>query len=240
MLAIELIPHLNDNYAYALTDQETGMRAIVDPGEAQVLLEYCEAQDFKPDFILNTHHHGDHIAGNQALKDRYGAQLVAARADSHRIKGVDIALDPGESFSLGSQRALIIDTPGHTIGHIAFYFAGANALFCGDTLFVGGCGRVMEGTMEQMFASLQALKALPDDTRIYCGHEYTESNFEFATGHAPEEPVYQERLAQVRDIREKGQATIPSTIGLEKETNIFMRANTVEDFTKVREAKDAA
>jgi len=223
-LEIRLVPLLSDNYGYLLHDAATGETAIVDPSEAGPVLDVLAETGYRLGHILNTHHHGDHIGGNEALIEATGAVVAAPAADRHRIPTLGVGLAQDDVYSVGEARFQVIETPGHTSGHIALYSAEDKALFSGDTLFSLGCGRLFEGTPAQMWRSFEALRALPDDTRVYCGHEYTESNCRFALSIEPENPELQQRAAEIRTLRAAGQPTIPSTIGLERATNPFLRS----------------
>lgn len=225
VLEIALVPCLKDNYAYLLRDPATGATGVVDPSEAPPVEQALAARGWKLSHILNTHHHWDHTGGNAALKARTGARVVGPRPDSERIPAIDIAVDEGESFALGQAEARILFIPGHTRGHIAFWFAEAKAVFCGDTLFAMGCGRMFEGTAPQMWHSLGKLKALPAETRVYCGHEYTQANARFALTVEPGNAALRSRAAAVDAVRAKGLPTIPSTIAEERATNPFFRAD---------------
>jgi hydroxyacylglutathione hydrolase len=223
-LAIEILPILRDNYAYILTDKETGTVGVVDPGEAAPVLDHLKRQGLPLHWILTTHHHGDHTGGNAQLKQQTGCKIAGPAAEAARIPGLDRRLAEGDVFELGRSAAHILAVPGHTAGHIAFHFAEAKALFCGDTLFVLGCGRLLEGEATTMWRSLGKLAALPDDTALYCGHEYTAANARFAL---TVDPDNEELVARARDIeaaRAADRPTVPSTIGREKATNPFLRA----------------
>jgi hydroxyacylglutathione hydrolase len=253
-LAIEIIPILRDNYAFLLTDAGTGTTGVVDPGEARPVLERLAQSGRRLDWILITHHHGDHTGGNTEIKERTGCRIVGPSAEAARIPGLDLGVGEGESFELGASRAALIATPGHTAGPISYHFADARALFCGDTLFVMGCGRLIEGDARTMWASLGKLMALPDATRVYCGHEYTLANARFAVTVDPENPLLQERLRTVEAARAAGKPTVPSTMGEEKATNPFLRAaepairrrlglegaDDAEVFAEIRRRKDRA
>ncbi|PWC36959.1 hydroxyacylglutathione hydrolase [Azospirillum sp. TSO22-1] len=222
-MEIHLVPAFNDNYIYLLRDGDDV--GVVDPGDAAPVLRELERRGWRLTHILNTHHHPDHVGGNRALKERYGCPVIGARADSHRIQDMDIALQDGETASFGPHAARVIAIPGHTSGHIAFHFGDARALFCGDTLFALGCGRLFEGTPAQMWDSLSRLRDLPDDTRVYCGHEYTLSNARFAVTVDPGNRELAERFATITAQRERGEPTIPTGLGVEKRTNPFLRAD---------------
>lgn len=239
MLTVELVPCLSDNYAYLLRDDASGAVGIVDPSEAPPVLKALERHGWRLTHILNTHHHFDHTGGNLPLKEATGAQIIGPKPDAHRIPGIDLGLAEGDTLTFGSQTAAVFDIPAHTSGHIAFWFKDAGAVFTGDTLFAMGCGRLFEGTPAQMFAAMRKLEALPPETRVYCGHEYTESNGKFALTVEPDNADLVRNMEAVRATRAKGEPTIPSTIGLERATNPLMRAKTVEELASRRAAKDA-
>ncbi|MFC7541725.1 hydroxyacylglutathione hydrolase [Siccirubricoccus deserti] len=213
------IPCLSDNYAWLLKDQATGTVALCDPGEAPPIIAALEAAGGRCDLILLTHHHGDHVGGVAEVQARFGAKVVGAAADAHRLPKLDIVVKPGESIAVGETRGTVIDTPGHTVGHIAFHFADGGVLLCGDTLFSLGCGRLIEGDAAMMFHSLAALAALPDATLVCCGHEYTESNARFALTVEPQNPALIARAAEVKAQRAAGRFTVPTTIAEEKAAN---------------------
>jgi len=222
-LDIEVIPALMDNYLFLIHDPETGATGIVDPADPRPVIARLEARGLTLTHILNTHHHGDHVGGNQALKARYGCTIVGPRADRDRIPGIDIEVGDGEIYRFGNHDARVFDVPGHTRGHIAYWFADQNAAFVGDTLFAMGCGRLFEGTPAQMWTSLQKLMQMPDDTRIYCAHEYTQTNGRFALEVEPQNTALRDRMIHIDVARAKGEQTIPTTMGLEKATNPFLR-----------------
>lgn len=225
MLKVVQIPALNDNYIYLLRDSDSGLTAAVDPAVAEPVLDRIAELGWRLDFIMNTHHHGDHVGGNRELKSQTGCRVVGAKADSHRIPGIDIELSEGDRFSLGDTVFEIIETPGHTLGHIVYYAAESHALFCGDTLFAMGCGRLFEGTAEQMWHSLERLRALPSATRVYCAHEYTWNNGRFALTVEPGNAALLQRMERVRSLREEDRPTVPFTIEEEVATNPFFRAD---------------
>ena len=205
-LAIHLVPCLSDNYAYLIHDSGSGAVGIVDPSEAAPVDAALAAHKLTLTHILNTHHHFDHTGGNLALKEKWGAKIVGPKADRDRIPGIDMAVGEGETFSFGRHAARILDIPAHTRGHIAFCFEADRAVFTGDTLFAMGCGRLFEGTPRQMWESLSKLAKLPDDTRVYCGHEYTESNGRFALTVEPDNEALKARMKEVTAKRAKGEA----------------------------------
>jgi hydroxyacylglutathione hydrolase len=225
MLEIERIPCRTDNYIWLVHEPETGAVAVVDPADAEPVEARLVARGFVLTHILNTHHHGDHVGGNLALKQRWDCTIVGPRADAARIPGIDVAVADGDTYRLGEAAARVFDVPGHTRGHIAFWFAGEKALFCGDTLFALGCGRLFEGTPAQMWNSLGKLRALPDDTQVYCAHEYTQSNARFALSVDAGNADLVARAKDVDAARAQGLATVPSLLGLEKRTNPFLRAD---------------
>ncbi|MEO1329795.1 MAG: hydroxyacylglutathione hydrolase [Pseudomonadota bacterium] len=228
-LAIELIPVLSDNYVYLITDAETDVVGVVDPGEAGPIAAAIDAREGdlagKLDWILLTHHHNDHIGGVEALRAKYGAKVAGAKADRERLPKLDVALSPGEDWDFGVQIVEIIDAPGHTVGQIAYHFPRAKAVFTGDSLFALGCGRLFEGTALQMWEALKAFAKLPPETEVYCGHEYTEANAKFALTIETENRALQDRAREIETVRMAGKPTIPTTIGRELATNPFMRAS---------------
>jgi hydroxyacylglutathione hydrolase len=219
---------LKDNYVYLLHDTASGATAVVDPSVADPVLAALEETGWRLSHILNTHHHWDHTGGNAALKAATGAIVVGPLADRERIPDIDVALGDGEHYAVGSEVAEIFDVPGHTRGHIAFWFPTSRALFCGDTLFTLGCGRMFEGTAAQMWRSLSKLRALPAETRVFCGHEYTQANARFALTVEPANGALIERAKLVDAMRSQGRPTVPATLGEEVATNPFLRADKVE------------
>ncbi|PPD30155.1 MAG: hydroxyacylglutathione hydrolase [Methylomonas sp.] len=253
MLDILLLPVLTDNYIYLLHEPVSGATAVVDPAIAEPVLAVLQENGWQLDYIFNTHHHHDHVGANLQLRQATGCKIAGAANDSTRIPGIDIALSDGDCITLGDQTFQVICTPGHTSGHIVYYCADSQALFCGDTLFSLGCGRLFEGTAEQMWHSLQKLKNLPSDTRIYCAHEYTQANGRFALSLEAHNLDLQHRLMEVAALRANNQPTLPSTIALEMATNPFLRENStslraaisaspddspVTVFAKIRKLKD--
>lgn len=236
-LTVAPVPCLSDNYAWMLRAPD-GTLAICDPGEAAPIAAAVEAAGGRLGLILLTHHHGDHIAGTAELVERFGAKVAGAAADAHRLPKLDIVLQPGGTVEFGGSVGQVIDTPGHTRGHIAIHFPDSHFVLCGDTLFSLGCGRLLEGNAAEMFGSLQALSALPDDTLVCCGHEYTESNARFALTVEPGNAALQARAAEVAAQRAAGQPTVPTTIAQERAANPFMRAKTAAELGRIRTAKD--
>lgn len=222
-IEVHMFPCLEDNYGYLVRDRATGVLASIDTPEVAPIERALMQKGWKLHFILNTHHHGDHAGGNLELKQKTGCQIVGPRADQERIPGIDIALGEGDTFELGSRPVRVFDTPGHTRGHIVWHFFEDEVVFVGDTLFAMGCGRLFEGTPAQMWASLQKLRALDADTRVYCAHEYTQKNAQFALTVEPDNQELVARAAEVSRLRAQGLPTIPTTIGREKQTNPFLR-----------------
>ena len=224
-LQVALVPVFSDNYVYLLRDAETGTVGVVDPGDATPVSDALHLLGWKPDWIMLTHHHPDHVAGVADLKAETGAKVVGAAQDEHRLPPLDDKVAPGGRWSLGASHFDIYDAPGHTVGQIAYHAPAGEALFSGDSLFALGCGRLFEGTASQMWETLGRFKDLPDDTRIYCGHEYTQSNAKFCLTIEPGNEALQARAAEIDALRAAGTPTIPSTIGQEKATNSFLRAD---------------
>ncbi|HEX9462872.1 MAG TPA: hydroxyacylglutathione hydrolase [Alphaproteobacteria bacterium] len=223
-LQIDHLICLRDNFVWLLREPASGAVACVDPSEAAPVKAKLDALGWKLTHILNTHHHNDHTGGNLELKRATGATIVGPAADKARIPGIDIALAEGETYDFGQETARVYDIPGHTRGHIAFWFERAKAVFTGDTLFSLGCGRLFEGTPQQMWTSLSKLRRLPGDTHVYCGHEYTQANARFALAIDPDNPALKARAAEVDALRAQGKATLPSTLASECAANPFLRA----------------
>jgi hydroxyacylglutathione hydrolase len=228
MIEIRQLPVLKDNYVYLVHEPRTGATAAVDPAEAEPVLACLAAEGWTLTHVFNTHHHGDHVGGNQELKRKTGCSIVGSAADRGRIPCLDLALRDGDRFRLGEAEVRILEVPGHTRGHIAFWFPEGRALFCGDTLFALGCGRLFEGTAAEMWLSLTKIRALPPDTRIYCAHEYTEANGRFALTVEPGNAALAARMAGVRERRRQGLPTVPSTLEEELATNPFLRPESGE------------
>ncbi len=225
---IHLFPCLKDNFGVLIHDPASGATAAIDAPEAAAVEKALKDTGWKLTEILVTHHHGDHTDGIPALKEKYKCRVIAPMGEAAKIPMVDDAVREGDTVKVGTLAANVIETPGHTAGHISYWFHGEKAAFVGDTLFSIGCGRVIEGTMEQMWQSLRKLRDLPDDTRIYCGHEYTEANIKFARTIEPDNKALQARETEAREQRAAGKATIPTTLGAEKTENCFLRADVPE------------
>ena len=232
------IPMRTDNYAWLLTDKASGKVGVVDPADAAPVREMLESQGKTLDFIFLTHHHNDHIGGARELADSYHALIVGHDEDAARLPKLDIPVHEGSSLSFGSAFVQVLATPGHTLGHIAYYIADGGLLFPGDTLFSLGCGRLFEGTPAQLFESLAKLKSLPDATLVCAGHEYSEANARFACSVDPDNQALQSRAAEISKLRAQHLATLPVSLGSERATNPFLRAQTVEVLAKLRAAKD--
>ena len=225
MLDIVQIPIMEDNYVYLIHEPNENLTAVVDPGLSAPVLAELDKRGWKLTHILNTHHHWDHTDGNLEVQEATGCQIIGPKADRERIPGIQTELSDGDRFQFGTATAHIFDVPGHTKGHIAYWFGADDALFCGDTLFSLGCGRMFEGTPKQFWTSLQKLRDLPDSTRIYCAHEYTQANAAFARDLDPENPDLKAYSDEIDDLRAKDIPTIPAVLGREKQANPFLRAD---------------
>jgi len=224
-LQLVTVPCLTDNYAYLIHDRETGQTAVIDVPEVGPIVAALDAHQWRLTDILITHHHDDHIQGVDTLRARTGAMVLGAAADAHRLPRLDLALTEADSFSVGSEFARVIDVPGHTLGHIAYHFPQSHLCFTADSLMAGGCGRLFEGSARQMHASLAKLAALPSDTLICPGHEYTASNLRFAATLEPDNPQLIFRIAEVADKRSRGTPTVPVPLRVELDTNPYLRAH---------------
>ena len=224
-LAIHQVPCLRDNYAYLLHCTKTGATAALDPSEAEPVLAAAAAKGWTISHVLNTHHHWDHVGGNGGIKAATGARVIGPEPDRGRIPELDETVAEGRPFALGAAKAEIFFIPGHTRGHMAFWFKESQALFCGDTLFTLGCGRLFEGTPQQMWTSLLKLRGLPGETQVYCGHEYTQSNARFALAIDPDNAALKRRAAEVDAARAAGRPTVPASMAEEQATNPFLRAD---------------
>ncbi len=256
VLQIDILPVFEDNYVYLLFEPHTGTSGVVDPGAAEPVLARLSELGRGLDWILLTHHHADHSGGIAVLRRETGARVVLSKRDVERVPAIDMAVDvevgEGDRVEFGQETFEVLEVPGHTRGHVAFWFPGEGAVFAGDTLFVLGCGRLFEGTAEEMWRSLGKLAALPPTTRVYCGHEYTLANGRFALSVDPDNPRLRSRMAQFETLRAQGLPTVPTTIQAELETNPFLRphdpairrtlgmerASDVEVFAELRRRKD--
>ena len=250
-MIIEIIPCLSDNYSYLIHEKKFNTVSIVDPSEFKTCDKAIKKYK-KLDFILNTHHHADHVGANLELKKKYNSKILGSESDKNRIPGIDIFLKENQKQKIGDLEFEVIFIPGHTKGHIAFFFRKEKIAFTGDTLFSLGCGRVFEGTHEEMFNSLNKIKNLPHDTKIYCGHEYTKTNLNFCLMYDTTNTLLKEKQVDILKKLNSNQPTIPSTLGQEIKTNIFLRCNDpkikhaiglkdsteLEVFSKLRDLKD--
>tara|TARA_Y100000590_G_scaffold71854_2_gene78955 strand:- start:2476 stop:3237 length:762 start_codon:yes stop_codon:yes gene_type:complete len=252
-MQITSVPCLSDNYAYIVIDNNSKTIGVVDPSEASPIISFLNKKNLKLNYILNTHHHFDHIGGNIELKKKYNAKVVGFEGDKHRIPGIDIALKNNEKWIFGSSKIKILHIPGHTLGHICFFFERQKIAFTGDTLFSLGCGRIFEGNHKQMLSSLNKIKKLPKETKIYCGHEYTYKNAEFCIKYDNNNTNLKKKFETVKKLRMKNLPTVPTTLEDEINSNIFLRCDqndlkvklnmeNQEDskvFRKVRDLKDS-
>lgn len=222
---IHLVPCLSDNYAVLLRDPKTGSVAVIDAPDAEPILRALDGAKWKLTHILVTHKHGDHVQGITALKQRYGAKVIGPRGEAREIPAIDMQVGESDSVEVGSLRARVFETPGHTAGHIVYWFEAEKLLFAGDTLFALGCGRPFERPAATLWRSLLKLRDLPGDTAIYCGHEYTLSNARFAVTVDPGNTALKARLAEIEKTRAKDQPTLPTTMAEERATNPFLRAD---------------
>lgn len=251
-LELVTIPCLKDNYAYLIHDEATGATALIDAPEAAPILATLAARGWRLDQILITHHHGDHIEGVAEITAATGAQVLGAKADAHRLPPLNRALAEGDTVTVGGEAGSVIAVPGHTLGHIAYHFPGAGLVFTADSLMAGGCGRLFEGSPAQMWQSLMKLAALPAETLVCSGHEYTASNLRFAASLEPDNPALLARIERVAKARAEGRPTVPSRLSGELATNPFLRArlpalktaigrpgaSDIEAFAEIRARKD--
>lgn len=240
MLEIVQIPVLQDNYLYLIHDPDSGQTAIVDPAVKEPVLDACAQRGWTLTHILNTHHHWDHTGANKALKADTGCKIIGFSGDKDRIPGIDQTVSGGDTIHLGTRSASVIEVPGHTSGHIAYHFGADKALFIGDTVFAMGCGRLFEGSPQQMWTSLQKIIALPADTTLYCAHEYTLSNAQFALTIDPENPILLKRVEEVKAIRAAEKPTVPFSLRAELDTNPFLRPTdkSIRRHLNMEEAED--
>ena len=237
-MRVEIIPCLQDNYSYLIIDESNKTASVIDPSEAKPIINFIEKENINLKYILNTHHHFDHIGGNKDLKKKYNSVVIGYKDDASRIPGIDILLNNNQIWKADNFEAKIMHIPGHTTGHISFHFFKEKLIFTGDTLFSLGCGKIFEGTYQDMFDSLNQIKKLPQDTKIYCGHEYTLQNSKFCIKHDPENLNLKKKIVEIKKKLENNIPTIPSTLKDENECNIFLRAKDVESFSKLRDLKD--
>ena len=237
-MKVEIIPCLKDNYSYLIIDETNNDACVVDPSEAKPVINFIEKEKINLKYILNTHHHFDHIGGNKELKRKYNSIVVGYKYDADRIPEINILVEDNQIWKRDNFEAKIIHIPGHTTGHISFYFFNEKIIFTGDTLFSLGCGKIFEGTYKEMFTSLSKIKELPENTKIYCGHEYTLQNSKFCIEHDPQNLNLQNKITKIKEKLKNNTPTIPSTLKDEKECNVFLRAKNVESFSKLRDLKD--
>lgn len=237
-LEIAQFPCLMDNYGFLLHDTVTGDTASIDTPDGAAIAKKAEELGWRLTHIFNTHHHFDHVGGNLFLKERFDVEIVGPKSDEKRITGIDRGVSDSEVFKFGAHDIHVIDTPGHTIGHCAYYVPDCESVFVGDTMFALGCGRLFEGTPKQMYDSLAKLSALPDQTKVYCAHEYTLSNGKFALSVDAENIDLKNYMIEARERREQDLPTVPTTIAKEKLANPFVRATSAEELGKIRTAKD--
>ncbi len=238
-LDIVRIPALSDNYIWLIHDPDSAETMVVDPAEAGGVERVLAQRGWSLTAIWNTHWHPDHTGGNAALKEHWNVPVIAPAAEAAKIPTADRLVAEGDTVMLGAHAATVLETPAHTAGHVTYHFADDGVVFTGDTLFAMGCGRLFEGTAAQMYANLQRLAALPPETSVYCAHEYTLSNARFAHAAEPGNKATADRLREVEGMRDRGEATVPTTIALERATNPFMRAQSIEQFAERRASKDA-
>ena len=236
-LTVSPVPVLSDNYVWLIHDPGSGETAAVDPSVAQPVLDAASAENLRITQVLNTHWHPDHTGGNDGIRDATGCTITAP-AEAERVSRIDRVVSEGDRVTVAGAEAVVWDIPAHTSGHIAYYFEDEGMIFVGDTMFAMGCGRLFEGTAEQMYANMQRIAGLPENVRIYCGHEYTLANAKFAAHVEPGNLAIAERLAKVETLRANGTVTLPSTVGEERETNPFVRAAGSDEFARLRSDKD--
>ncbi len=237
-MRVEIIPCLQDNYSYLIIDDNNNSACIVDPSEAKPIINFLENKNINLKYILNTHHHYDHTGGNKELKKKFESIVVGFKKDSDRIPGIDILLENNQIWKAENFLAKIIHIPGHTSGHICFHFFQEKLVFTGDTLFSLGCGKIFEGTYKEMFESLNKIKSLPEETKVYCGHEYTLNNSKFCISYEPGNHDLKKKIEKIKKKIKEGQPTMPTTIKEELDCNIFLRAKDLETFSKLRDLKD--
>jgi hydroxyacylglutathione hydrolase len=237
-MKIEIIKCLQDNYSYLIIDETNLNACVVDPSEAKPIIDFIESNKINLKYILNTHHHFDHVGGNKELKKKYDVNVIGFRGDKDRIPEIDTFVDDLEIWKKDSFEAKIYHIPGHTNGHIAFHFFKEKKIFTGDTLFSLGCGKIFEGTYQQMFNSLKKIKALPKDTEIYCGHEYTLQNSNFCAAYDTNNLQLKNIITKIKEKLENGLPTVPTILDEEIQCNIFLKAKDIQTFSKLRDLKD--
>ena len=251
-MKVEIIQCLKDNYSYLIIDEKNKTACVIDPSEAKPIIDYLNKHHIQLNYILNTHHHYDHVGGNKELKNKYNAKIIGYVGDTKRIPFIDIALEDQSIWIENDFEARVIHVPGHTLGHICFYFYKDENLFTGDTLFSLGCGKIFEGTYEQMFSSINKIKKLPPNTKIYCGHEYTKKNSDFCISLDSKNNKLISKIKEINSKISNKLPTIPSTLKDETECNIFLRCEDIsiksslnmnnseprEIFAKLRDLKD--
>ena len=237
-MKVEIIKCLKDNYAYLIVDKANKNACVIDPSEAKPIIDIVEKNKVNLKYILNTHHHFDHIGGNFELKKKYNCKVIGFKGDKDRIPEIDTLVENDQIWKESNFEAKIFHIPGHTAGHIAYYFFKENKIFTGDTLFSLGCGKVFEGTHKQMFESLSKIKQLPQETEIYCGHEYTLQNSNFCIAYDSQNLKLKEKILKIREKLKFNLPTIPSLLSDEIECNIFLKAKDIKSFSKLRDLKD--
>ena len=237
-MQVEIIPCLQDNYSYLIIDDNTNSACVIDPSEAKPIINFLKNRNINLKYILNTHHHYDHIGGNKDLKKKFGSVIVGFKEDADRIPELDILVEDNQVWQAENFIAKIIHVPGHTSGHICFHFFKEKLVFTGDTLFSLGCGRIFEGTYKEMFESLNKIKSLPEETKVYCGHEYTLNNSKFCIIYDHQNLNLKKKVESIKQQTLDRLPTIPSTIKDELECNIFLRTNDLDSFSKLRDLKD--
>ena len=237
-MQIQIIKCLQDNYSYLIIDETNLNACVVDPSESKPIIDFVENNNINLKYILNTHHHFDHVGGNKELKKRYNSNVIGFNGDKDRIPEIDILVDDQNIWREGNFEAKIYHIPGHTSGHIAFHFFKEKKIFTGDTLFSLGCGRIFEGTYQQMFNSLNKIKTLPKETEIYCGHEYTLNNSNFCLAYDSSNLKLKNKITKIKEKLEKGLPTVPTILEDEIQCNIFLKAKDLESFSKLRDLKD--
>ena len=237
-MLIQIIKCLQDNYSYLIIDETNLNACVVDPSESKPIIDFVESNNINLKYILNTHHHFDHVGGNKELKKKYNSNVIGFKGDKDRIPEIDILVDDQNIWREGNFEAKIYHIPGHTSGHIAFHFFKEKKIFTGDTLFSLGCGRIFEGTYEQMFNSLKKIKTLPKDTEIYCGHEYTLQNSNFCITYDSGNLKLKNKISKIKEKLKNGLPTVPTILGDEIQCNIFLKAEDLQTFSKLRDLKD--